>query len=137
LITVEKKSLPEVQSGYRSIFESTFGQYTYEGNYPSEIYLGYDDGKLVGFIAGRTQAPHIWYMQRAGFFKDEQGSIRNYERTAFAINIIHNEYPYIMTIIKNDDIKALKMAMKLGFTIIGVRQDTVKSLWIEMIRGRN
>ena len=134
--TLVKKSLTEVSNDYPSIFSSVFGEFVYEGNYPSEIYLGYDDGKLVGFIAGYTQSPHIWYMQRAGFFKDEQGVFRNFERSLFAINEILNEYPFIMTLIQNDDTKALKMAIKLGFKIIGTRMDTVKNLWVEMIRGR-
>jgi hypothetical protein len=50
---------------------------------------------------------------------------------------IEKEYPFIMAVIKNTNIPAIKLALQENFIIHGVRQDTGRNLYVEFIRGGN
>lgn len=132
MLVLQRKLLSEIANEYPYIFNSVFGEWTYEGNCPSEVYLGYEDNQLIGFISGYTVALNTWYIQRAGFISDLIGDIRNIKRAAFVIDKLHNVWPHLLTLIRNDDYRILRMAITLGFVIIGTRLDVQKRLWVEM-----
>ena len=132
MLVLQRKLLSEIANEYPYIFNSVFGEWTYEGNCPSEVYLGYEDNQLIGFISGYTVALNTWYIQRAGFISDLIGDLRNIKRAAFVIDKLHNVWPHLLTLIRNDDYRILRMAITLGFVIIGTRLDVQKRLWVEM-----
>jgi len=134
----ELKKVPISQAGfeYGAIFYSAFQYWAEEGNCPSEVYYGYDENQLVGFFSGFPLGKQLWYLQRCGFTKEQQHKLKNLERARWAINEIHKEWLYILTLVRNDDQLAIKFAIALSFKIIGVRMDVGSQLWVEMIRER-
>jgi hypothetical protein len=133
---LEKRIFSEIAIEYPEIFNSVFGEWTYEGNCPGEIYIGYENEKYTGFLSGFPISLNTWYLQRAGFVKNQQAKFTNIHRTLFCLDEIHKNFMAILTLIRNDDIKALKITLSVGFKIIGTRIDTEKHLWVEMIHLR-
>jgi len=133
VIRLERYSLSQVQKEYPEIYKTVFGEWTLNGNVPSLIYIGYEDDKYGGFLAGYIHNYDTFYLQRTGFIIEEQGKVTNKLRAKTAINILHQEWNYILSLIRNDDIKPLKMALSIGFKIIGVRIDTQHNTWVELI----
>lgn len=121
---------------YKNIYSSVFDEWTYDGNCPAEVYISYEDEKIVGFLSGYPQSQVTWYLQRAGAIKNEQYKFKDYSRGKFALDYIQKTWPYIMTLVRNDDISTLKLSLSLGFKIIGTRIDTANRLWIEMMRKK-
>jgi hypothetical protein len=88
----------------------------------------------MGFMSGYNLSPNTFYLQRAGFIKKEQYSPLNFRRMMEGINILHKEFPYIMTLINSDDVHALKIALKAGFRIVGTRVDSQNRVLVEMMK---
>jgi hypothetical protein len=126
---------------YPQIYTLVFNEFHHplDGNCPSVVYIGYDrndlDGvKVMGFMSGYNLSPNTFYLQRAGFIKKEQYSPLNFRRMMEGINILHKEFPYIMTLINSDDVHALKIALKAGFKIVGTRVDSQNRVLVEMMK---
>jgi len=136
MITLFKYGINEICDEFPDICKSVFGEFTYEGNCPSEVYLGYEEECFLGFISGYIVSPNTWYLQRAGFKIGKQGNVGNLRKYLEALSKIHEEYGFILTRVINTDIKPLKMDIMAGFIIIGIRQDTSGKLWVELIHKK-
>lgn len=135
---LEKYAISEISSIYQELYSEVFGSYGFQGNYPSEVYIGYIGGKHIGFFSGYVHSPSTWYLQRAGFIKNQQGKTENLQLATLGFELLHKKWKYILTLISNEDTRALKFALIVGFKIIGVRIDTAKNIWVEFIKeGRN
>ncbi len=132
MITLQKKLLSEIANEYPYIFKAVFDEWTLEGNCPSEVYLGYEENNLIGFVSGYPVALNTWYIQRAGFVYKLIGDIRNVKRAAFVLDKMHKDWSYLLTLVRNDDHRVLRIAITLGFVIVGTRMDVQKRLWVEM-----
>lgn len=126
----------ELQS-YKMVYETVFGKWDAEGNCPSGVYYGYDKDTLIGLVAGYPMSSTLWYIQRIGYTHDEQHKTKNLRRTQEVMEQLHRDWPFLLTLIRNDDIPMLKTSLAVGFRIIGTRIDTQKDLWVEMMHGGN
>ena len=130
---LKRYSIKDVSGNYFEAFQSVFGEWTLQGNCPSEVYFGYEDDQLVGFLSGYPLSLNTWYIQRAGFIKNERNKFSNLNRIIFALNEIHKDWPCLIILVDNNDIKALVVALKMGFKIIGTNIDSAKTLWVNMM----
>lgn len=136
MISLKHHSITEIFNKYPEIYKSVFKEWTTEGNLPADIYVGYDNDEYGGFLSGYSISRDTWYMQRAGFIVGEQGKRKNYARGMQAMLLLHEKWKHILTLVKNTDAHVLRMAIGIGFKIIGVRQDTTGILWVELIHSR-
>lgn len=132
MITLQHRHINQLADTYLPLFESVFGKWETEGNCPADVYLTYDGDTLIGFMSGFPISQTTWYLQRGGFTKGEQSKFMNLRRYNDALSLI--PFPYVMALVRNDDLPALKICLGSGFTIIGTRIDTVKNLWVELLR---
>ena len=119
---------PEI---YRSVFESSD-----DFQIPSIVYLGFENGEYKGFISGYLHNIQTFYMQYAGIIKSKRG-FGTVSMFREAVREMQKEYAFILAAIRNDNIVAIKIAMNEGFVINGIRQDTGKNIYVELIRGGN
>ena len=80
-----------------------------------------DDEKPCGYVTVREHDPETVYWQFGGAFpgtKDTAKTFRGYQLT---VDYTRERYKRITTRIENTNIPMLKMAMKVGFRIIGTR----------------
>ena len=131
-VVLKKYGINEITNVYPKIYELVFGEFTVNGNCPSEVYLGFENDKVVGFAAGYIQSPNTWYLQRAGFTMDEQRRAINLKRYLAALEVIHETWQFITTLVKNTDFRALKMDLATGWVINGCRIDSAKDFWVEL-----
>ena len=136
-LTVIRTTIDQIEGDFVNLYTSVFGGWTLDGNCPYHVYLLKEDNDPIGFASGFSIGLQTWYLQRAGFTKDQQNRFTNLYRANFAINHILTEWPYIMTFVHNEDGSALHMVMALGFKIIGVRMDTAKKLWVELLKEKD
>ncbi len=115
---------------YKSVFEESD-----PFQMPTIVYLGFEDGMYKGFISGYLHNAITLYMQYAGIIKNKRG-YKTLGLFREALKEIDKEFLFIMVVIKNDNITALKIALNEGFIINGVRQDTGKNLYVELVRKR-
>jgi hypothetical protein len=137
MITVERINLDnenEIER-YTNIYTQVFNHLDIYGNAPTYVYYAWEEDKLVGMVAGYSMATDLFYIQRAGYITDEQHRTKNLARTREVIRNIHLDWPFILTLVRNDDANMLRMCIALGFKIIGTRIDTEKNLWVEMMYG--
>jgi len=133
---LKRYSIKDVRGNYFEAFQSVFGEWTLQGNCPSEVYFGYEDDKLVGFLSGYPLSLNTWYIQRAGFIKNERNKFSNLSRIVFALNEIHKDWECLIVLINSNDIKPLRIALELGFKIVGTNIDSANTLWVNMMRLR-
>jgi len=137
ILTVTRTTIDQIEGDFVNLYSSVFGDWTLDGNCPYHVYLLKEAEQPIGFASGFSIGLQTWYLQRAGFTRDQQKRVTNLYRASFAINRILQDWPYIMTFVHNEDASALHMVMALGFKIIGVRMDTVKKLWVELLKEKD
>jgi len=120
---------------YPSLYEDVFDSPDVS-HLPSFVYLVFKGHNYVGFLSAYAHNADTVYIQYSGFAKDVNpvsrlGIFRD------VIEIIHERYMFILSLIENSNIKALKMAISTGFKVIGTRQDTNKVLLVEMIKEKD
>ena len=136
-LTVSLATIDQVEGEFINLYSNVFGDWTLDGNCPCHVYLLNEDDKVIGFASGFSIGLQTWYLQRAGFTKDQQRRVTNLHRADFTIERILTDWPYIMTFVHNEDYSALRMVMALGFKIIGVRMDTARKLWVEFLKEKD
>ena len=105
-------------------------------NLPTQVYMAGEDGKYIGLLSGFPLDPATWYLQVAGFLPNERGKKYTLRRTNQALDLINLEWQGILTLISNDNNQALRFALAVGFKIIGIRIDSGKNTWVELLRLR-
>ncbi len=136
MIRLELHNIGDIKEEYANVFTSVFKEWVDQGNCPTQVYYGYDDDKFIGFISGFPLSQTLWYLQRTGYVEDEQSKVKNLQRTKEVFVCLHRDWPFILTLVRNDDITMLKMSLSVGFKIIGTRIDTQKTLWVEMMSSK-
>lgn len=131
---LKRYSIKDVSGDYAEAFQSVFGKWTFQGNCPSEVYFGYEDDQIVGFLSGYPLSLNTWYIQRAGFVKNERNKFSNLTRILFALDEIHKDWMSLIVLVESNDIKSLRIALEMGFKIVGTNIDSAKTLWINMMR---
>ncbi len=137
MIRVEKYRIQDILTNFPEIYCSVFNEFTYQGNCPSEVYIVHDGDKYIGFVSGYVQNTNTWYLQRGGLVEFERKKYLNLYRLKTVLDRIHNDWNFIMTLIKNDDFSTLKISLASKFKIIGTRMDTSGNLWVELIHSNN
>ncbi len=78
-----------------------------------------DGDSTLGYCTFRVLDKSHVYMQFGGAV--DKGSYKNLAAYMAVINALKKEFIHITTLIKNDNFVMLKMAMKAGFKIVGIR----------------
>ena len=115
----EKEWEPMATDAHLSVF--------YEEIHPLQQRVDYallyvdKDNVPMAYMTCREMDTSSVYWQYGGSFSGTQGTIKSFKAyNAFAE--WHKErYKYISTLIQNENTVMLKMAMKIGFKIVGVR----------------
>uniref|UniRef100_A0A6H1Z9G7 Putative acetyltransferase n=1 Tax=viral metagenome TaxID=1070528 RepID=A0A6H1Z9G7_9ZZZZ len=105
-------------------------------NYPSDVYVGYEQDKIVGFASGYPLDPNTWYLQRAGVIPEERGKTKIITWYINLLREMDKTWPAMLTLVENLNVKTLKLDMAMGFVIIGTRMDSGRNLWVELLRLR-
>ncbi len=124
--------MTEIETMYPKIYQSVFDDLD-PFQLPTIVYLGFKDGNFAGFMSGYIHNSITFYLIYTGMVRHNRG-YGTLEVFRAGLEEIDKEFPFIMAVIKNDNIVALKMAMNEGFFIHGIRQDTAKNLFVELIR---
>ncbi|MCK4328796.1 hypothetical protein KAX02_03030 [candidate division WOR-3 bacterium] len=132
---IKKVSIQQIALDYLDLYTEIFEEID-PAQIPAFVYLGFENDKYVGFLSGYNHNLTTIYLQYAGFIKN----FRGYKAPKLfkkVIDFIHQEYDFIMIVIKNDNIPAIKMALWGGFKIVGIRMATNKDLYVEFLRGKD
>ena len=126
----------EMRPSYKKLFDMIFSDMDIKDTEqnPSIIYIAYDDNRIIGFASGYLHNNIVFYIQYAGMIKECRG-YKTLQAFREGLKKINEEYPVITCMIQNINIPAIKLALNENFVINGIRQDSRKKLYIEMIRG--
>lgn len=80
-----------------------------------------DSGTPMGFITCREHTKNQVYWQYGGSFPGTKDTILTYKIYEAAMRVCKENYSLITTLIENTNSVMLKMALKLGFIIVGVK----------------
>jgi len=133
MIELKKHSIQSIKDAYREIYISVFGTWVEVGNCPADVYVGFEEEKYSGFLAGYPIGPGSWYLQSGGFINESKKRIRNLRTFIQCLEILHEEWNYISTKVRNDDFPTLRISLAAGFKIIGTEIDTDGNLWVQLI----
>ena len=133
-LSIQKLSYEQAEGLYPLLYRqvSQGGDPTHQ---PAFVYIGQKEGNYVGFMACYRHNIETAYIQYAGFLPEYQG----YPVVPFlkqALAYVHEEFRYILALIQNDNVRALRVAMACGFKIIGIRQATDKTLLVELLKEK-
>lgn len=79
------------------------------------------DDKIMGYVTCREHDHETLYWQFGGAFQDAKNSMRVLPCYLEMVNSCKADYKRISTLIENTNIPMLRLAMKAGFRIMGVR----------------
>lgn len=134
MIEIHKMHIEDIKDIYPAIYKQVFDE-TDDFQCPSVVYLWFKNGEFKGFLSGYVHNLVTFYLQYTGIVREKRG-YGTLEMFRAGIKEIDKEFPSIMTVIKNDNIVAIKMALQVHFIPHGIRQDTKGQLYLELIRKR-
>lgn len=79
------------------------------------------DGQLSGYLTAREFDQETVYWQYGGAFPGTHSSSKAVETYGAFVDWTLERYKFITTLVKNDNVRYLKLAMHFGFRIIGCR----------------
>lgn len=132
MIEVKKIAITDIAHLYPEIYLSVFDEID-PFQCPSIVYLGFENGNYIGFLSGYLHNARTFLIQYAGLIREHRG----YKTLVIfreAMKEIEKEYRYIMCLISNKNSSALRLTLKEGFLIHGIRQDTLGDLYVELIK---
>lgn len=116
---VEKEQWKEMsESAHRAVFSEIKLSETERIDY---ALLATEDGKLYGYCTVRELDQDSIYWQYGGAFPPSEKSIRAVRAYEAFIKYCSDRYKRISTLVSNENIRYLRLAMAHGFRIIGVR----------------
>ncbi len=131
----------EIKEIYSDLYKDVFGE-TNDTQIPDYVYLGCYDNQYVGMVTAYIHNTDTIYIQMAGF----TDGFRGYRAVGFfrqLIDAIHKEYDNIVFRIQNINVAALKVAMNIGFIIIGIKGDGMIEngifkgrLYVELVKNK-
>lgn len=81
-----------------------------------------ETGTPMGYVTCREHDAETLYWQFGGAFPTTKGTIKSFRTYESLINYVRAmDYKRVTTLIENTNLVMLKMAMTVGFRIIGVR----------------
>lgn len=80
-----------------------------------------DEAGLVGYCTCRELDDESVYWQYGGAFPGTHSSPKAVEAYTVLVSWAHAKYKRITTLVENDNVRYLKLAMHAGFRIIGCR----------------
>lgn len=83
-------------------------------------------GQLLGYITCQEHNSHTVYWQFGGTFPGAIETSLSWQAYHAAVEWTRKRYKRIWTLIENDNTVMLKMAMKVGFRVMGVRTHVTK-----------
>ncbi len=134
-LNIEKVDYEDISVHYRDMFLEIFDLID-PSHVPAFIYIVSDDKGEIGFVSCYNHSLTTCYIQYAGAHKGRRGFLipKIFNDTIWHI---HREYPFILILIENTNVTALKVALNAGFTVIGTRMATGRKLYIELISERS
>lgn len=75
----------------------------------------------IGYVTLREIDKDTVYWQFGGSFENARGTIKSFQIYQSFVRYSKEHYKRVTTLIENDNLVMLKMAMKVGFRIIGIR----------------
>ncbi|MBE3116490.1 hypothetical protein IMZ68_04730 [Candidatus Bathyarchaeota archaeon] len=103
---------------FQDLYEQAFGKKN-EFAIPSDVILGYDEDKYMGFVDIVKQTTNSCYLKYIGFGKDVPHSFGYFKEVVNYISSLG--FQIIMGAIDNSRQTTLIWALRAGFKIIGVR----------------
>lgn len=79
------------------------------------------DEQPMGYVTCREHDAHTLYWQFGGAFPGTKDTILSFRAYQAFIDFCKPRYHRIVTLIENKNTVMLKMAMKVGFNIVGIR----------------
>ena len=131
---ISKVAYGQVEALYPLLYSQVF-KVADPAHQPAFVYIGRREDEYVGFVAAYAHNLETVYIQYAGMLPEFQG----YPALPFfkqAFEAIHEEYRFILTVIENTNVRALKGAMTFGFRVIGIRMATDGSLMVELLKEK-
>lgn len=131
---IKKVPIQEIALNYFDLYAEIFKELD-PVQMPAFVYLGFENDKYVGFVSGYNHNLNTVYIQYAGFVKQ----FRGYKAPKLfkeVVDFIHQEYQFIMILIENNNIPAIKVALFGGFKIVGIRMATDKNLYVEFLKEK-
>lgn len=83
--------------------------------------LAVDEEKSIGYFTIIEMDAETAYLQFGGSFPGTRGTALVFHAYRDGIKWCSDRYKYLKTSIKNDNISMLKLAMKVGFKIVGIK----------------
>ncbi len=77
--------------------------------------------KLMGYITCREHDSETLYWQFGGAFPGTRESSLTFKAYQKFVDFCQTRYKRVTTIIENDNVVMLKMAMRVGFRVVGIR----------------
>jgi len=95
-------------------------------------YVMYEDDKKIAYASAYPHSVGNLYLQYIWF---SEGAIKRYYYFTKFVDYFHElGWQYILGAIDNKNIVALMWALRKGFKIIGIRQATDNTLYVEVLR---
>ena len=134
VIEIKKVAFQDLQALYPEMYLQVFDEIDMF-QMPSLIYLVFKDGEYLGFMSGYLHNATTFYLQYAGINRDKRG-YGTLEMWQNGLAELDKDFMFVITIINNNNIPAIKLALHQGFKIHGCRQDTGNNYYVEMIRKK-
>jgi len=80
-----------------------------------------DDNIPMGYMTCRELDTACVYWQHGGAFEGTKGTIKSFKIYNAMADWHKERYSFISTLVRNDNLPMLKMAMKVGFRVTGTR----------------
>jgi RimJ/RimL family protein N-acetyltransferase len=125
-------NLPDV---YESIFDEIFGGVD-PVHVPGTVLFGKIDGEIAAIIAVYQHDRNTVYIQASGLRPMWRNKHNALKWLISGLDYLHESTRYVMASIENTNGPAIRMALKAGFVITGVRMAPDGSLLVDVMHDK-
>ena len=122
----------EAEVAFPDLFYSVFG-YTSPAALPGMVITIHRASVLIGFASLYLHDANTIYIQYAGSTSRSCLTLSVFRALTA---LLHQTYPFILGRILNTNTRAIQVALSTGFRIIGTRQATDGSLYLEILSSK-
>lgn len=83
--------------------------------------MAFEDGKPLMYVTCREHDARSLYWQFGGAFPGTKGTLKSHQAIEALLADAKTRYDRVTCLIENTNLTMLKMAMKVGFRIVGIR----------------